>query len=381
MAKVILTKAFINALPSIAEKEVSYTDAKQPGLYLRHFRANKSFRYNSTMQGKPIKITIGQWPDVTVDEAREKARHYRVMLDKGIDPRSARGMVEPSAKVLLLSDMWLSYSTERAPRLKKTSITGLNQQSQQHEVFLSMPLIQLSEHTVLDYFNRLKSPSSANLFMRNLRACINWGMQDDTYRESLPTTNPVTILSKKKLWHKEQTRDMVLNDTDIPTFFNAVSRLQPNMRGLLLFLFYTGSRFNECQNMEVDDVRGQITFKNTKNGDDRIIPLTKQVREVLEWWKPEDVPSSYRVHMRRFKEYMGMDITAHDLRRSFATLSEWCEIPTGVVMQIMGHKPSGVHEANYRKRPVGLLRPFLERFNEWLESKTGLTTKTESTFR
>ncbi len=38
-------------------------------------------------------------------------------------------------------------------------------------------------------------------------------------------------------------------------------------------------------------------------------------------------------------------------------------------MQIMGHKPSVVHEANYRKRPVGLLRPFLDRFNEWLDSK------------
>jgi len=32
-------------------------------------------------------------------------------------------------------------------------------------------------------------------------------------------------------------------------------------------------------------------------------------------------------------------LTLHGLRRSFKSLTEWLEIPAGVVAQIMGHKP------------------------------------------
>lgn len=374
MAKTNLTKTFILSLPEHSEKDTTHSDIKQPGLCLRHFRTSKSFRYDSTFNGKSIKIAIGKWPETTVDQAREMARHFRVLLDKGIDPRTSRGMVEPSAKILTLDNMWLSYVAERTAKLKPSALTGLKQQYKQHETFLMLPLIQLTEHAIVDYFNRIDSPSSANLFMRNLRACINWGMQDDSYRDALPSINPVTILSKKRLWHKEKTRDVVLDKSDLPKFNHAANRLPPNMRGLVLFLLYTGSRFNECQSMEVDHTRKTITFLNTKNGDDRIIPLTSQVADILTWWQPSDVPSSYRVHMRRFKEYMGMDITAHDLRRSFATMSEWCEIPTGVVMQLMGHKPSGVHEANYRKRSVDMLRPFSVKFNDWIAAQMNKDT-------
>lgn len=49
-------------------------------------------------------------------------------------------------------------------------------------------------------------------------------------------------------------------------------------------------------------------------------------------------------------------LTLHGLRRSFSTLSEWCETPVGVVAQIQGHKPSAIAEKHYRRRPLDLLR-------------------------
>jgi len=33
-------------------------------------------------------------------------------------------------------------------------------------------------------------------------------------------------------------------------------------------------------------------------------------------------------------------VTVHGLRRSFGSLAEWTETPTGIVAQVMGHKPS-----------------------------------------
>ena len=59
-------------------------------------------------------------------------------------------------------------------------------------------------------------------------------------------------------------------------------------------------------------------------------------------------------------------VSLHGLRRSFATLSEWLEIPVGVVAQIQGHKPSAIAEKHYKRRPIDLLRMYHERLEAWI---------------
>jgi integrase len=43
----------------------------------------------------------------------------------------------------------------------------------------------------------------------------------------------------------------------------------------------------------------------------------------------------------------GLDVTLHGLRRSFASLCRWIEMPAGISAQIQGHKPQGVREQHY----------------------------------
>jgi integrase len=63
----------------------------------------------------------------------------------------------------------------------------------------------------------------------------------------------------------------------------------------------------------------------------------------------------------------GIDgLTLHGLRRSFKSLTEWLEIPAGVVAQIQGHKPSATAEKHYTVRPLDLLRLHHERIEAWI---------------
>jgi integrase len=63
----------------------------------------------------------------------------------------------------------------------------------------------------------------------------------------------------------------------------------------------------------------------------------------------------------------GIDaLTLHGLRRSFKSLTEWLDIPAGVVAQIMGHKPSATAEKHYTVRPLDLLRVHHERIEAWI---------------
>jgi integrase len=66
-------------------------------------------------------------------------------------------------------------------------------------------------------------------------------------------------------------------------------------------------------------------------------------------------------------------ISIHGLRRSFGTLSEWVEVPVGVVAQIQGHKPSAIAEKHYRRRPLDLLRKWHDQIEHWILEQAGIS--------
>lgn len=59
-------------------------------------------------------------------------------------------------------------------------------------------------------------------------------------------------------------------------------------------------------------------------------------------------------------------VSLHGLRRSFGTLCEWVEMPSGISAQIMGHKPSALAEKHYRRRPLDLLRKWHDTIESWI---------------
>ncbi|NRT55893.1 integrase [Leptothrix sp. C29] len=71
-------------------------------------------------------------------------------------------------------------------------------------------------------------------------------------------------------------------------------------------------------------------------------------------------------------------LTLHGLRRSFKSLSEWQDIPAGVVAQLMGHKPSATAERHYTVRPLDLLRVHHERLEAWILEQAGLPVPSAS---
>ena len=67
------------------------------------------------------------------------------------------------------------------------------------------------------------------------------------------------------------------------------------------------------------------------------------------------------------------DLTINGLRRSFKSLTEWLEVPAGVVAQLMGHKPSATAEKHYTVRPLDLLRVHHEKIEAWILEQAGVT--------
>jgi intergrase/recombinase len=58
--------------------------------------------------------------------------------------------------------------------------------------------------------------------------------------------------------------------------------------------------------------------------------------------------------------------------QTFKSLTEWLEVPLGVVAQIQGHKPSATAEMHYTVRPLKLLRVHHARIEAWILEQAGI---------
>lgn len=214
-------------------------------------------------------------------------------------------------------------------------------------------------------------------------------------------------------------RDDVLAREQLPAWFAAVRALSGRTHAAYLqVLLLTGARPGEIAVMrwrDVDATWRTITLRDKAQGS-RTIPLTPGVAELLaklprvnEWvfaasrvvsLSPALIARRDRKHAARGTEApigpvmetsrsgrladpryahnralaaAGLPhLTLHGLRRSFATLSEWIEVPVGVVAQIMGHAPSAIAERHYVRRPIDLLRVHHEHIERWILDAGGI---------
>lgn len=151
-------------------------------------------------------------------------------------------------------------------------------------------------------------------------------------------------------------------------------------------MLLTGARPGEVLALRWDDVNTQwkgINIRDKVEGT-REIPATPYMLHLAtlprrnEWVFPSNTSASGCLtepntpHTRACRTAGLEGLTLHGLRRSFASLIEWLEIPAGVVAQIQGHKPSATAEKHYKVRPLELLRVHHERIEAWMLEQAGV---------
>ena len=179
-----------------------------------------------------------------------------------------------------------------------------------------------------------------------------------------------------------------LQKEQLKNWFQAIRQLNNTVASTYLqVLLLTGARREEIASLRWSDVDfkwSSMRIKDKIEGE-RIIPLTPYVTHLLsalvqtpnfdvnkEDWvfrsnsKSGKIIEPRSAHNRALAKAELPHISLHGLRRSFGTLAEWVEVPTGIVAQIMGHKPSALAEKHYRRRPLDLLRKWHEKIEIWI---------------
>ena len=423
----------------------------------------KSFVYEAKLDGRAISRTLGSFPLLSIDEAKDRARTLAKMVktDK-VDPRElerqqqivrAADRIAEAAKLkadkvesLTVGDIWKDYIEKRRPlwgalhyrdHMDKAKAGGLpsgrrgggKQLTKPGPLAALMPLALkgLDQNTIEAWAadEGKTRPSSARLAWRLLTVFLTWCAEQPAYASLLPAKNPAKTKKAREALGKAGTKKDVLQKGQLAAWFAAVQQIQnPTISACLQVLLLTGARLNEVLTMRWEDVNTQwqgISINDKVEGA-REIPLTRYVEQlitalprrndyvfasvrtlamneknilrrdrksaargkaaptgaILETSATGHISEPNTPHARACRA-AGLDgLTLHGLRRSFKSLTEWQEVPVGVVAQIMGHKPSATAEKHYTNRPLELLALHHEKIEAWILAQAGINFDAKS---
>jgi len=365
-----------------------------------------------------VRVTIGDVKAWSIEGAKTEARRLQVLIDQGYDPRQVKADKEAAIMArttslksqqaresITLSMAWNEYIEARKPQwselhyrdhIRAMKVGGEKKPHNSKKLTVSGTLASLATVRLFEITPErveewarvevMKRPARARLSLRLLKAFLFWCSRHPTYKATV-TNNAAQNKEASEILGKANVRNDVLQREQLPVWFDAVKQIHnPVSSAYLQILLLIGSRREELAKLRWEDIDFQwnsITIKDKVEGQ-RIIPLTPYVAHLLaslprrsEWVFSSPASASGRLTDPRPAHYKactiaGLDMTLHGLRRSFASLCEWIEMPGGIAAQIQGHKPQGVREQNYIRRPLDLLRKWHIKIEEWILDQAGI---------
>jgi len=355
------------------ESRVRYYDLKVSGLILDVLpTGRKSFRVYKKIKGNPvpINVTLGAFPDLTIEQARKLAHNKLNQMAEQINPNLVAK--EEQKKQVILANVYSDYQRDRA--LKPKTLRGYNQVINCYFSDWKNLSIHLITEEMISTCHRdvtKKSPAQADLAMRFLKALFNYAKHEYKTAKSEPIfiLNPVEILNHKRQWNNVGRKNTRLKQKELKPWFDAVFEVQNdpvfkdnidhNICMFLQMTILTGLRMEELLELkwEYIDFEEKLFFlpdTDTKNGLYFELPLSDYLFKIL---------SEHRATSPDYEEYVfytdngygyirepkkiikkivdksGITFTHHDLRRTFASIAESLGLGTSYTLKrLLNHK-------------------------------------------
>jgi len=372
--KTKITQAFVERIPLSPERNATYTDCDLHGFMLIVGATGKRYYAQTLVNGRQVRVKVGDHPTLNAREAREAARQRLASMKAGTDPNEdkrrarARGLTLRQALELHIA------AKDRSP----VTVEGYRYQLKQYLAdWLDKPLTNIgTDRTgVRERHRRITARhgrTSADLTMRVLRAVYNRGLRE---HPDLPP-NPC----KNVDFHGIRRREVHATAEQLRAWGEALTTLTPIKRDLNLFMILTGMRRTatiEARIEHFDEERGCLRVPNPKGGERRAfdLPLSGALidlvrRRVAEnrmlypgspWLFPSHSGSGHVAEVR--DDALG-EFVGHALRHLYATLALEAGVPIAELKFLLNHAVSsgGV--------TMGYLHPSLDHLRGWQEKAT-----------
>lgn len=388
-----ITKSVVDKLltPAIAQTgktaQKRYYDDAMKGFGVRVTSGGtKAFFVEKLVKKKLCRITLGRYPELTVEMARKEAQKLLGQIAMGIDPVAEK----QTAKIrdVTLNDVFRDYIQVRKS-LKPTTLTNYKQiLTKAFSNWGNKPLISITKDKIAKHHEKLGNAHGeayANLAMRVLRALFNFaaGQYEDAQGRSLILENPVKRLSQTRAWYRIERRQTYIKSHELKDWYDGVQLLQNGiLRDYLLLILFTGLRRREAASLtwaNVDLIAKTLTLYKTKNNETHTLPLSDFLYLLLQARKQSSTSDFIfpgtgaaghiiepRKQMAHVTEISGVHFTVHDLRRTFITIAESLDISAYALKRLMNHKMSNDVTAGYIIADVERLRKPMQLITDFI---------------
>ena len=363
------TKGNLDSLPiPVGSSRPYYHDSIVGGLSVRiTSKGVKSFVVQRRINKRPVIVTLGRYPEMTIQIARKQAIKALNSISEGVNPnnKDKEVLIQNISLGQVFSDYIRSRGTNLKDNTKKGYISAFNNYLKDWE---GKPIAEITRDMVEKKHRTItkQSPTRANTVMRQLRAYFNYAMgeYEDSDGNPIFIHNPVSRLSHIKAWNREKRKQTIIKTYDLKKWYDTVMELpqhqlnnkKPNTaeicRDLFLFILFTGLRRREASTLMWDNIDFKdhsLTIEDTKNHEAHSLPLTPFLLEVLERRKsdspyifqgttPDKPLNDPKKQLDKVRKISGVYFNLHDLRRTFITIAESLDINTYALKQLLNHK-------------------------------------------
>jgi integrase len=402
-AKRDFTDRFLKSIrPTPPGKRAIFFDAQIPGFGIR-----VTERCSDECKGAFVLVTrypgstnpaprrIGDYPSVTLAEAREIAREWRRDLARGIDPKEKAAEAAREQQRLKANTFGAAFAAFVEDHLK-TLRTGAAAEAQvRKHIFPTLENRPLREIKRAELFALLKqvkknAPIGVNRITAYVKKFFLWAIENDLVDDS-----PAASI-KRPAAETDRARDRVLNDWEIRAFWLACGEMGAFGRAFR-FMLATGQRRTEVGAAtwgEIDKSRALWTLSKgrTKANRSHDVPLSGLALSVIDqcprlggfvFASGKSGNAGGQVALRgwsmakkRLDELMVKHTRAdgeeapkeleewhlHDLRRTAATHMAKLGVDRLVISKILNHAEGGVTKTYDRHRYEAEKRAALDRW-------------------
>ena len=370
-----LTKAVIErAPPDPSGKQTVMWDTEVKGFGVVISPKTKTYiaqrRIGSGSTATLRRVTIGRvGPGFSLDEARTKAGATLQRMREGIDPKAERRRAAVKDQTL---QHWFDKYLEAQDDLRPRSVEEYRRSIKRLDDWLNEPLRDISDDLAEikhKDIGKKTGKAAANSAMRTLRAVWNYAQKRD---RSLPA-NPTELVN----WFKMPPRTRNVSIDNLPAFYKAVEELPNRVAAdYIKLLLFTGLRRREAAALHWDEVKLEsliISLPASRTKADRKLdlPMSSFVHDMLVarralgndgGWVFGASSASGHIEEPKFAfdliaKATGIEVSPHDLRRTFATIAESTDISPLALKALLNHAlPSGDVTSGYIQMTAERLR-------------------------
>lgn len=375
MPNVQLTTTFINTglVCPEGKTRIEYCDADRTGLYVEVRATNQGkgtyyLRYKDD-KGKTCHQAIGRTDELSVSEAKKRAKDIKAEIRLGADPRAeAKAKKAVPTFTDFFKDSYLPYAKQhKRSWVRDEQLFRLRVEP----AFGHLRLHEIKRQVVQNFLGAMQkeniAKATADHHVKLIRQMLNRAVEWEVIQ-----SNPI---SRIKLFNADNKKEKYLEGDELDRLLR-VLRTDTN-RGVCnaaMFLLCTGARLNEALSAKLGHIDREnrvwrIPAANSKSKRVRSVPLNDSALALIEalgvvnkdeyLFVSEKTGKPLRyVHKvwERLREEAGLpELRIHDLRHQFASFLVNSGRTLYEVQKILGHSSASVTERYSHLSPKSLL--------------------------